>query len=711
MVSTQPGDADPFFGCARALERHNPLKAPKQYVTEMFKHLRQSTAPSSTRQRSPFSPQGPQKPPVAHKLARAWLRRGLWTSAAWLCLSAAACQSGDAVQADGVPSAAKASAAEPLASFKDRLTTLLTERAVASTPASLSTSADGLHQPGVVQEGYQMAGQRLYIKGGQLSPHALALLGVLQDARNHGLNPQDYHLGKLEALLISLEERNANARAQLETPTPALTPQAEAALTPLAAQGDEALLEALLVSEHGADFVAWQNNASEALTAVEETSAKAELLLVDGALRYAHDMKHFNLHDVPDTDRISQSDKKLVTARQRTLMASLVAASAQNDGGAATTALMDALVPTNPQYKLLVWALAHYREIAAAGGWPVKMPRMKRPRRGQITRWSKRTRRPDNAVSLVKARLAGERLYDGPIDETWDEAFDLALLEYRKFNQLYAKAWIDYELLQAMKIPCDWRVAQLEVNLQRLREERIGKDDYYVHINIPEFHGELWDGGERKLRFRIVVGSRKRYQHKRTREWTFPDATPIFSDKMEQVVFSPSWTVPWRIRKEIMRKAENDPEYLEAHGYEVVVHGNGAEALRQTPGPHNALGKVKFLFPNKYDVYMHDTPKKGHFQNPVRAYSHGCMRVQDPLELAFYIVSKEDPSWTRRRVRINAGGRQSYRVNLSQGPAVHTDYITTKVHEGGRVEFMTDIYRLDMELIEKNYGIPAPDGL
>lgn len=565
--------------------------------------------------------------------------------------------------------------------------------------------------------------RRFLVQGGALTPVGARVLRQLQDADDEGLNPSDYQIGPIEAARARLEEMTARARAMAAAP-PALDPDQRDAIDALlsdssAHQRDPERAAMTLVTQ-SPQMTPFIDKLSQTLTLLADDSHSLELMLADALLSYARHMKHANLHDVPPQDLISQSDAAIIEARQLNLLATLAAASSSPDPEATTEAALLALRPRSPQYPRLIEALRRYRAFEASGRWrDMPLPTIRAPRRRSIVRKTKAPRtRQRGDVAMVRRRLTAEGFLrpsanpalaapdaatppdDAMMDDVWDDDFEAALLRYRRQHRLAPKPWIDYELIQAMKRPAAWRAAQIALNLQRLREDRIGDDPYYVVVNVPEFYAELWDQGERKMRFRVVVGSRKRSRDRRTGRWRFRDATPLFSDKMESVVFSPYWNVPRRIRDEILDSAADDPNYLEDHNYEVIVASNGQEMIRQRPGAGNALGQVKFLFPNSHDVYMHDTPRKALFAYPMRAHSHGCIRVQDPLKLAHYIVSRERERWTRRRVRINAASGRPTHVALRDGPAVHINYHTVIVDDDGLIHFLPDIYLHDTYAIE-----------
>jgi len=239
---------------------------------------------------------------------------------------------------------------------------------------------------------------------------------------------------------------------------------------------------------------------------------------------------------------------------------------------------------------------------------------------------------------------------------------------------------------------------QIRMNLQRWRWMPRDLGDRYVFVNVPAYQMQVVEGTTPALAMRVIVGDP---MHQ----------TPLFSDDMTTVVFSPNWNVPESIiRKEMLPRLVTDPGYLERQDIEVVGTSGqvvDAEAVdwsdesavnglhfRQEPGPKNALGLVKFQFPNSFDVYMHDTPQDSLFNKPRRALSHGCIRLEDPVALAKYVL-RDKPEWTAERIStaMNAGREQS--VALKEHLPVHIGYFTAWVNPDGTVTYTDDPYQLD----------------
>jgi murein L,D-transpeptidase YcbB/YkuD len=239
---------------------------------------------------------------------------------------------------------------------------------------------------------------------------------------------------------------------------------------------------------------------------------------------------------------------------------------------------------------------------------------------------------------------------------------------------------------------------QIRMNLERWRWMPRELGDRYVFVNIPAYQMQVVEGDKPALAMRVIVGDP---MHE----------TPLFSDEMTTVVFSPNWNVPESIiRKEMLPRLVNDPGYLQRQDIQVVgTSGDVVDAegvdwfddsavarlhFRQEPGPKNALGLVKFIFPNEFDVYMHDTPNDSLFNKERRALSHGCIRLENPVALAKYVL-RDRPEWTPEKISaaMNAGHEQG--VPLKDHLPVHIGYFTAWVNPDGTVTYTDDPYKLD----------------
>jgi murein L,D-transpeptidase YcbB/YkuD len=276
---------------------------------------------------------------------------------------------------------------------------------------------------------------------------------------------------------------------------------------------------------------------------------------------------------------------------------------------------------------------------------------------------------------------------------------------------------ITAQTLADLNVPLTSRVRQMQLTLERWRWLPLAYQKTPIVANIPEFHLRAYDENFKiVLQMNVVVG--KAYGH----------GTPVFSDTMQYVVFRPYWSVPNSIAKaEFLPHIARDPDYLAKKGFEVVnsrqevvTSGTvtsdtlaqlraGKLFIRQTPGPKNSLGLMKFIFPNSYSVYMHDTPAQEFFAKSRRDFSHGCIRLEKPADLAVWVLH-DNPGWNMDRVRAAMNGAPNQQVNLAHPIPVLIVYATVIVTEDGLVHFYDDIYGHDAALekvLAKGYPYPG----
>jgi murein L,D-transpeptidase YcbB/YkuD len=276
---------------------------------------------------------------------------------------------------------------------------------------------------------------------------------------------------------------------------------------------------------------------------------------------------------------------------------------------------------------------------------------------------------------------------------------------------------ITAQTLADLNVPLTSRVRQMQLTLERWRWLAVAPHAAPLVANIPEFRLRAYDENY-KVAFSMNVVVGKAYGHD----------TPVFGDSMAYVVFRPYWSVPYSIgRAEFLPKIARDPDYLAKKGFEVVdskqnvvTSGtvtpevleqlrSGKLFIRQTPGPKNSLGLVKFIFPNNYNVYMHDTPEQVFFSKSRRDFSHGCIRLEKPADVAVWVL-RNNPGWDMDRVRAAMNGSTTQQVNLARPIPVLIVYGTAIVTEDGIVHFYDDIYGHDAALekvLQKGYPFPG----
>jgi murein L,D-transpeptidase YcbB/YkuD len=342
------------------------------------------------------------------------------------------------------------------------------------------------------------------------------------------------------------------------------------------------------------------------------------------------------------------------------------------------------LRPRHAQYEGLKRALAEHRRIAAAGGWPTVPPEA-----------AVKVGQSDPAVAVLRARLQASGDLSGAADvNVFDAGVQEALKKFQHRHGIAATGRLDRETRAALNVPVEARIRQIEINMERWRwlPETLGEE--YILVNIPTFHLTAVEHGKVGLEMAVVTG---------TRDET---PTPIFSDDMTTVVFSPYWNVPPNIlREETIPAAMNNPGFIARQNMEVLVGDrvvdpwsvdwrNPRLRVRQRPGASNALGHVKFIFPNNFDVYLHDTPADALFARTDRDYSHGCVRVQKPFELAQWVL-RDQPQWTPERIQSAMHSGQEKHVALRHKIPVYIVYATVWADDDGTVQFRDDLYGHD----------------
>jgi murein L,D-transpeptidase YcbB/YkuD len=321
--------------------------------------------------------------------------------------------------------------------------------------------------------------------------------------------------------------------------------------------------------------------------------------------------------------------------------------------------------------------LAQYRKLAASDN-TANLPVTPKPLKpGDL--YAARERLANWLVRLhdlpPDAPIAGDR-YDGVLVD--------AVKRFQARHGLDPDGIIGKVTFNELNTPLSFRVRQLELTLERWREIPTTFPRPPIIINIPEFKLRALDENFRAtLTMNVVVG--KAWGHQ----------TPVFSAAMRYLTFRPYWDVPPDIvRKELMPRLDEDPEYFARNHFEFVPTPDGGTRVRQLPGPDNALGGVKFIFPNPYDVYLHGTPAMELFAKSRRDFSHGCIRVEKPEELAAWVL-RDRPEWTPARIRTAMNADRPLRIDLKSPIPVLIVYGTAVVSEDGIAHFYRDIYGLD----------------
>ena len=278
----------------------------------------------------------------------------------------------------------------------------------------------------------------------------------------------------------------------------------------------------------------------------------------------------------------------------------------------------------------------------------------------------------------IKKRLNAIGLYN---DRDTTNFYNNALIDAVKNAKisfgLQTNGIIDKALIKQLNIPVADRIKQMLINLERMKWMPEVSSNY-LFANIPEYRLHVMENGEEVMGMNVIVGKAA-------------NRTVIFSDELKYVVFSPYWNVPRSIvRNEIYPAMKRSSSYLRRKNMEVTGYSNGLPIIRQKPGNSNALGHVKFIFPNSYNIYFHDTPSRGLFSRQQRAFSHGCIRLHQPFDLAAYLL-RNQPEWTNEKIKDAMNSSKEKWVTLDKSVEVFITYFTSWVDEDGLLHFADDI--------------------
>jgi len=335
-------------------------------------------------------------------------------------------------------------------------------------------------------------------------------------------------------------------------------------------------------------------------------------------------------------------------------------------------------------------AIQRYRQIVAAGGWPLSAEKITL-RRGDTS----------SAIAAIREHLIieGDLPPASGRDPTFDQEFLEGLSRFQIRNGLRVSGFVDQRTLAALSVTAQERLAQLETNLSRIQGlMSINKAPRYVLVNVPAFVAQGVQGGNLAFESNVIAGKPAR-------------PTPAVSARIVEVNFYPTWTVPEIVaQQDLIPKIRKDPSYFSAEHFTVMsdwksppldpatVDWNSPQVVsykfRQDPGPFNALGVVRINMPNKYSVYMHDTPLKQLFGQSARAFSSGCVRVEKVLEFVAWLLGEQN-GWTLEKVQAQVDSGKKIDVKLTRPVPVHFVYLTAFASGNGIAQFRPDIYGRD----------------
>jgi murein L,D-transpeptidase YcbB/YkuD len=456
-----------------------------------------------------------------------------------------------------------------------------------------------------------------------------------------------------------------------------------------------------LVAEDGLDPANYHQAAIVSLLAAVEKASKRslgqvgsedlvdlEMLLTDGFLLCGSHL----LHGQVDPETI-HSDW-FVKGRVEDLVAVLEKGLATHDLPGA----LETLRPAHSVYRGLRADYDEYRKIVEGGGWPAfpSGPKLVQgDRDGRVV--------PLRKILATTGDLPAVDPASGP--DLFDADVEAAVKAFQRRHGLEPDGAVGVATAAALGVSAAERLRQIRANLERWRWITQDLGRRYILVNVADFRIEVREAGGEVLSMGAIVGRTYR-------------RTPDFSAKLTAITLNPVWNVPPKLaREDILPKVRKDPGYLRRLGFRIfagwaegaaeidpatadwsgVTEDNLSYKFRQDPGPHNALGRIMFLFPNKFDVYMHDTPERWLFGRAVRDYSSGCIRIERPLDLAAYLL-RDDPNWAREKIEAAVDSGETTAVRVREPLPVHVLYWTAWVGDDGRIQFRRDIYLRDAAL-------------
>lgn len=395
--------------------------------------------------------------------------------------------------------------------------------------------------------------------------------------------------------------------------------------------------------------------------------AELDLMLTEGFTRYALDLARGTLD--PREGGLKWTIPRGAIPRENLLRA----VSRADDPGK----IVDQLRPTAPQYRRLMHVLSRLNDAKQKGGWQT------------VTAAKIAPGDSSPAVALLRRRMmmsedqreAAMAARGNQRPMVFDQDLRLALKHFQERHSIEGDGQLGEKTIEELNHSVDDRIAELKLNLDRWRwlPHELGK--MYIMVNVAGFEMSVIENGRAIEEMNVVVGQTG---------WE----TPIFADTLENIVVNPYWNVPESIAKEEVIPAINrDPGYLERNNMERTKDGG----FRQRPGPKNALGEFKFLFPNKDNIYLHDTPADALFSRASRAFSHGCIRLERPRDLAYLLANKLARKTPEQVDRLRDTGSEQW-ISLKRKIPVYILYFTTWVDDDGTVRYHHDVYGLDKQL-------------
>lgn len=561
----------------------------------------------------------------------------------------------------------------------------------ASEPAALKKAIAATANDAVVMRAlYAKPVLRFYAPDGNLTQDGAAVMQLLTNLDRHGVDRRGYRLSETDAatdkVVKAFAAQRAAAIALGESPKVAQVAIAICDWVRTGEGGEIALVRA------GGDKLdgAARKRIGAKLTALMKTAAAAraamlaaDLEIARAVIRYVVDFKFAKV--AHPYDAMTPSTVRGLARKKAKEITAILVNSEQR-----TAEVLKGLWPTHPQYKQLLGAVDQYREFASKGGWEklAKLPRKKLDK-GYRGPW----------IAKLRKRLASEG-YQVPAgdDELYDSDLVDVVMDFQARHQQQEDGTVGKGLLKELNVPVDKRLRELGLALQRLREAQArDPEEFFFWVNISSQIVQVYDNGKVVREHRVIVGKDNEDIDFAAKIKGKINRTKMFSATMTKVTLAPRWYPTQRVIDiELGPALARDPDYYEKEGYVSEMRADGSETVYQKSGPTNLLGRVKFQFPNKHSIYMHDTPGRSIFKRPRRAYSHGCIRLHHPMKMAYFVLGRDHRKWTKKTINKVVDEREEKLVMLKKKLPVHIDYVSATVGKGAKVHFWSDVYAYDL---------------
>lgn len=339
----------------------------------------------------------------------------------------------------------------------------------------------------------------------------------------------------------------------------------------------------------------------------------------------------------------------------------------------------ESLMPIHPQFFLLVKGLNRYRKSVDENG--ICLPGDSLPLvKGMQSK----------EIPAIKRRLQAEGYYGFPdTTDLFTEPLAKAVCDAKQLLGLKADSTVDKKFGETLQEKSEWRLETAMFNIERARRLPYAPNSTCVMVNIPSFQLHVFENNIKTWSMDVIVGR-------------ISTPTVLFADSIRYIVFNPYWNVPESIvMGEILPKLKEDSTYLVKRGMNVVSRTKeGIPAIIQNPGAGNSLGKIKFMFPNKHNIYLHDTPLKKSFSLAKRTFSHGCVRLNEPKKLAILLLQNQ-PGWNEEAIENLLNANREKMVTLDYPVPIFLEYFTAWANDTGEIEFFDDVYNYDQAVVTR----------